>query len=97
MRFLDYHKVKDAERQKAKELFGTEDAPSDLATKVRRLPLMGITALASANRFPTLDTGTEVQGPHSAPRERPRRHVEARAHKTHRRGEEEATGDDQEG
>ena len=35
MRFLDYHKVKDAERQKAKELFGTQDAPSDLATKVR--------------------------------------------------------------
>lgn len=42
MRFLDYHKVKDAERHKAKELFGTEDAPSDLATKVRHSPHPGI-------------------------------------------------------
>ena len=38
MRFLDYHKVKDAERQHAKELFGTEDAPTELATKVRCFP-----------------------------------------------------------
>lgn len=38
MRFLDYHKVKDAERQHAKELFGTEDEPTELATKVRRYP-----------------------------------------------------------
>lgn len=98
MRFLDYHKVKDAERKKAKELFGTEDAPSDLATKVRHFPrLRRRTALASANCFPTLDPGTEVQGHRGAARERPRRHVEARPDKTHRRGEEEAAGDDQEG
>lgn len=35
MRFLDYQKVKDVEREKATELFGTFTAPSALASKVR--------------------------------------------------------------
>ncbi|KAJ8124760.1 hypothetical protein O1611_g8881 [Lasiodiplodia mahajangana] len=34
VRFLDYAKVKDAERKHAKELFGTTEAPTDLATKI---------------------------------------------------------------
>jgi len=34
VRFLDYRKVRDAERQKAKELFGTAAEPSALASKV---------------------------------------------------------------
>ena len=34
MRFLDYRKVKDVEREKAKELFGTQAEPSALASKV---------------------------------------------------------------
>ncbi|KAJ9623239.1 U2 snRNP complex subunit [Taxawa tesnikishii (nom. ined.)] len=34
VRFLDFQKVKDAERQKAKELFGTTEEPTDLAKKV---------------------------------------------------------------
>ena len=34
MRFLDYKKVKDMEREKAKELFGTAAEPSALASKV---------------------------------------------------------------
>ena len=34
MRFLDYKKVKDEERKKAKELFGTEEEPTQLAAKV---------------------------------------------------------------
>jgi len=34
VRFLDYKKVKDVERQKAKELFGTPDEPSALASKI---------------------------------------------------------------
>ncbi|EAW12967.1 U2 snRNP complex subunit LEA1 [Aspergillus clavatus NRRL 1] len=37
VRFLDYQKVKDAERAKARELFGTAEEPSALASK-----LMGI-------------------------------------------------------
>lgn len=35
VRFLDYSKIKDAERQRAVELFGTADAPTPLASKVR--------------------------------------------------------------
>lgn len=34
VRFLDYIKVKDAERQKAKELFGTAEEPTELANTV---------------------------------------------------------------
>ncbi|KAI1318417.1 leucine-rich repeat-domain-containing protein [Xylariaceae sp. FL0255] len=34
VRFLDYVKVKDAERKHATELFGTSESPTDLATKI---------------------------------------------------------------
>ncbi|KAK0745108.1 leucine-rich repeat-domain-containing protein [Apiosordaria backusii] len=34
VRFLDYQKVKDVEREKAKELFGTAEEPSELAQKI---------------------------------------------------------------
>jgi hypothetical protein len=39
VRFLDYKKVKDAEREKAKELFGTATEPSALASKVSLAPI----------------------------------------------------------
>ncbi|KAK2071129.1 hypothetical protein P8C59_005578 [Phyllachora maydis] len=35
VRFLDFQKVKDAERQKGKQLFGTEAAPTELASAIR--------------------------------------------------------------
>ncbi|KAL1976966.1 hypothetical protein VTN31DRAFT_3248 [Thermomyces dupontii] len=35
IRFLDYQKVKDAERAKATELFGTHEEPSALASKIK--------------------------------------------------------------
>ena len=38
MRFLDYRKVKDVEREKAAELFGTLEEPSALASQVRGCP-----------------------------------------------------------
>jgi len=34
VRFLDYQKVKDVERKKATELFGTTSEPSELASKI---------------------------------------------------------------
>lgn len=34
VRFLDYQKVKDVEREKATELFGTEAEPTGLASKI---------------------------------------------------------------
>lgn len=61
MRFLDYQKVKDVEREKAKELFGTEKEPSPLASKI-----MGIKSrtfnipTGGADRAPTEKT-TRVQ------------------------------------
>lgn len=35
IRFLDFQKVKDVERSKARELFGTFDAPTELAQSIR--------------------------------------------------------------
>lgn len=35
LRFLDFQKVRDAERQEAKELFGTAEQPTELAAKIR--------------------------------------------------------------
>lgn len=34
VRFLDYQKVKEAERERGRELFGSEEEPTALATKV---------------------------------------------------------------
>lgn len=34
VRFLDFQRVKEPERQKAKELFGTESEPTQLASKI---------------------------------------------------------------
>ncbi|KAH6895254.1 leucine-rich repeat-domain-containing protein [Thelonectria olida] len=39
VRFLDYEKVKEAEREKGRELFGTADEPTALASKVNPSPL----------------------------------------------------------
>lgn len=35
LRFLDYQRVREVEREQAKELFGTHDAPTELAAKMR--------------------------------------------------------------
>lgn len=35
MRYLDFSKVRDVERKKAKELFGTAEEPTELASQVR--------------------------------------------------------------
>lgn len=37
VRYFDFIKVRDVERKKAAELFGSADEPTDLASKVRRL------------------------------------------------------------
>lgn len=34
MRYLDFAKVKDVERKKAEELFGTSEEPTELASKI---------------------------------------------------------------
>ncbi|KAL2006273.1 hypothetical protein VTN00DRAFT_9927 [Thermoascus crustaceus] len=62
VRFLDYQKVKDAERAKAKELFGTYEQPSTLASKI-----MGI----RSRTFDVPSTGPGAPGEGRAPGEKP--------------------------
>ena len=57
LRFLDFQKVRDAERQQANELFGTADAPSELAAKIKGVktrafdvPGAGVNGNAESNR-----------------------------------------------
>ena len=54
VRFLDFQKVKDAERNKGKELFGTFDAPTELA--------QSIIAVRSRNPMAFGSTGPSVNG-----------------------------------
>ncbi|KAI1127152.1 L domain-like protein [Nemania abortiva] len=54
VRFLDYAKVKDAERKHAKELFGTAEAPTDLATTIMNV------------KSKTFDTSSSLGGGGSA-------------------------------
>ncbi|KAK5551881.1 U2 snRNP complex subunit [Exophiala xenobiotica] len=57
LRFLDYQKVRDAERQQANGLFGTADAPSELAAKIKGIktrafdvPGAGVNGTAESKR-----------------------------------------------
>jgi hypothetical protein len=43
VRYLDFAKVRDVERQKAAELFGTAEEPTDLASKVCPLARIALT------------------------------------------------------
>lgn len=47
MRFLDYQKVKQAEREKATELFGTAEEPTELASKVGKPPHESLFAICA--------------------------------------------------
>ena len=55
VRFLDYQKVKDSERAKAQELFGTAEEPSALASKIMGIKSRAFDAstAAAADRAPT--------------------------------------------
>ncbi|ERF74257.1 U2 small nuclear ribonucleoprotein A [Endocarpon pusillum Z07020] len=58
IRFLDFQKIKDVERQRAKELFGTEKEPSALASKI-----MG-------TKSRTFDVGAATANGRAAPAEK---------------------------
>ncbi|KAH7062027.1 hypothetical protein BKA63DRAFT_538668 [Paraphoma chrysanthemicola] len=49
VRFLDFAKVRDVERTKAKELFGTADEPSELASKIMGAKSKGFVVPSFAN------------------------------------------------
>lgn len=44
VRYLDFAKVKDVERRKAEELFGTAEEPTDLASKIMGVKSKGFAA-----------------------------------------------------
>lgn len=63
MRFLDFQKVKDAERKKAKELFGTRDEPTELAQsiiKTRSNQVFGAPSVNGASKGSKMKT-TEAE------------------------------------
>ncbi|KAJ5757810.1 uncharacterized protein N7511_006504 [Penicillium nucicola] len=60
VRFLDYRKVKDAERTAAKELFGTFEEPSALASKILGVKSRTFDVNSAAERAPT-EKGIRVQ------------------------------------
>ncbi|KAK3352947.1 leucine-rich repeat-domain-containing protein [Lasiosphaeria hispida] len=49
VRFLDYQKVKDAEREQAKELFGTVEEPTELASRIMGIKSKTFDVTAPAN------------------------------------------------
>ncbi|KAJ5587216.1 uncharacterized protein N7459_002981 [Penicillium hispanicum] len=55
VRFLDYQKVKDVERERAKEYFGTAEEPSALASKIMGIKsrVFDASGAAAADRAPT--------------------------------------------
>lgn len=55
IRFFDYAKVKDAERTAATELFGTAEAPTELASRIMGIKTKGFD-------MPSLPTGAEGAG-----------------------------------
>lgn len=52
LRFLDYQKVRDAEREEAKELFGTQEEPTELAAKIRGVKSKTFDASSGAAKGP---------------------------------------------
>ncbi|CAJ2514206.1 Uu.00g023250.m01.CDS01 [Anthostomella pinea] len=49
VRYLDYHKVKDAERKQARDLFGTAEEPTELASKLMGIKSKTFDATTAAN------------------------------------------------
>ncbi|KAJ5121229.1 uncharacterized protein N7515_009190 [Penicillium bovifimosum] len=60
VRFLDFQKVKDAERKTAKELFGTEEEPSSAASKIMGVKSRTFDVSAPSDRAPA-EKGVRVQ------------------------------------
>lgn len=49
LRFLDYERVRDQEREDAKELFGTSEEPTELASKIKGVKSKAIDTGAITN------------------------------------------------
>ncbi|KAH6958747.1 leucine-rich repeat-domain-containing protein [Fusarium avenaceum] len=53
VRFLDFIKVKESEREKARELFGTEEEPTPLASKIQGIKTTTFNASADGSDAPS--------------------------------------------
>ncbi|KAM0252186.1 hypothetical protein ACHAP5_001167 [Fusarium lateritium] len=53
VRFLDFVKVKESEREKARELFGTEEEPTPLASKIQGIKTTTFNASADGSDAPS--------------------------------------------
>ncbi|KAI1660745.1 L domain-like protein [Daldinia decipiens] len=60
VRFLDFEKVKDAERKQAATLFGTAEEPTELASKIMGVKSKTFDSVLSANRAPSGALPTRV-------------------------------------
>ena len=62
VRFFDYQKVKDVERRRATELFGTTDEPSALASKVSPEPICRRAKAPAVYLLPLLRISLSTRG-----------------------------------
>ncbi|KAF4469081.1 U2 small nuclear ribonucleo A [Fusarium albosuccineum] len=53
VRFLDHEKVKEAEREKARELFGTEEEPTALASKIMGIKTTNFNVSSNGSEAPS--------------------------------------------
>ncbi|KAF2483024.1 leucine-rich repeat-domain-containing protein [Neohortaea acidophila] len=61
IRFLDMQKVKDAERKKAVELFGTPDAPTELAKSIAAVRSKGPASFTAASTINGVNRGKKLK------------------------------------
>jgi hypothetical protein len=94
VRFLDFVKVKESEREQARELFGTEEEPTALAAKVRTILLNSKLAAPKSNNYAD-PRHQDHQLQHL--RRRLGSALQAFTNKAHRRRKEAITGAHQEG
>lgn len=57
LRYLDYNRVRDAERDAATELFGTAAEPTELAAKIRGVKSRVVDGAATNGRVPQREGG----------------------------------------
>ncbi|KAL5114806.1 Serine/threonine-protein kinase [Pleosporales sp. CAS-2024a] len=60
VRFLDFAKVRDVERNKAAELFGTQDEPTELASKIMGIKSKGFVVPSLSNGADTLSSKDRI-------------------------------------
>jgi U2 small nuclear ribonucleoprotein A' len=58
---LDYQRIRQVEREQAKELFGTQEEPSELAAKIRGVKSKTVDASSGGAKAPTAGKAMRTQ------------------------------------